>query len=144
MGSVEPSFLPQVQPESPGNGISDVPDFEIFRGNTPLACRTFGAHKFEPPFTKSWIRPSRCTYLELMTLFQLEGELYIALMALQFAKLHSTYSIWGSLRIQPSPVGRLRFQTSERGLKLQPPNGRRLYPQATIWGTTTSINSGHI
>ena len=35
-----------------------------------------------------------------------------------------------SLRIQPSPIGRLRFQTPEGGLKSQPPDGRRLYPQA--------------
>ena len=43
-----------------------------------------------------------------------------------------------SQRMQPSPVGRLRFQTPERasrvslgGLKSQPADGRRLYPQAT-------------
>ena len=28
MGLVEPPFLPQVHPESPGNGVSDVPDFK--------------------------------------------------------------------------------------------------------------------
>ena len=127
-------FLPQIHPESPGNGISDVPDFTIFRdiqlwpkllGRSALppsppvqcwgvklsvwwggpslygggggimsssymnssvwewstefvvsilsmivyyeaafqlilarivACHIFGAHKFEPLFTKSWIR----------------------------------------------------------------------------------------
>ena len=53
---VKPPFLPQIHPESPGSSVSDIPDFEIFRGN-PLACRAFGALKFEPLFTKSLIRP---------------------------------------------------------------------------------------
>ena len=35
MGSVKPPFLPQIHPESPGNGISDVPDFKIFWGSMP-------------------------------------------------------------------------------------------------------------
>ena len=56
MGSVEAPFVPQIHPEKPENGVSDIPGFKIFRGS-PLACHTFGAHKFEPPFTKSWIRP---------------------------------------------------------------------------------------
>ena len=32
MGLVELLFSPQMRPESPGNGISDVPDFKIFPG----------------------------------------------------------------------------------------------------------------
>ena len=27
MGSVEPPFWPQIHPESPGNSVSDIPDF---------------------------------------------------------------------------------------------------------------------
>ena len=30
MGSVETPFLSQIHPESPGNGVSDVPDLKIF------------------------------------------------------------------------------------------------------------------
>ena len=30
--SVEPPFLPRIHPESPGNYVSDVPDFKIFPG----------------------------------------------------------------------------------------------------------------
>ena len=48
-----------------------------------------------------------------------------------------------SQRIQSSPVWRLRFQTPERGLKSQPPNGRRLYPLATlplVSGNTSSTS----
>ena len=53
-------------PWKPGRCVSDVPDFEIFRGSMPpdpLACRAFGAHKFEPLLTKSWIRPRFVTNL---------------------------------------------------------------------------------
>ena len=32
MGSVEPTFLPQIHPESLGNGVSDVSDFKLFLG----------------------------------------------------------------------------------------------------------------
>ena len=52
MGSVKPPFLPQIHNESPGNGISDVPDFKIF-----LALHAFGAHKFEPSFTNPGSAP---------------------------------------------------------------------------------------
>ena len=43
------SILQQIHPESPGNGVSDVPDFKIFQGSMPpdlLACHTFSSHKF--------------------------------------------------------------------------------------------------
>ena len=53
--------FPQILSESPRYGVSDVPDFKDFPGGTcprtPLSCHTFGTHKFEPSFAKSWIRP---------------------------------------------------------------------------------------
>ena len=73
MGSVEPLFLPQIDHESLGNGVSDVPDFKIFWGactRTPLACRASSAHKFEPSFTKSWIRHVACGNLPLTGPYQ--------------------------------------------------------------------------
>ena len=32
MGSIKPLFLPQIHPESPGNGVSDIPDLKRFPG----------------------------------------------------------------------------------------------------------------
>ena len=35
MGLVEPPFVPRIHPESLGNGVSDIPDFEMFWGSMP-------------------------------------------------------------------------------------------------------------
>ena len=57
----EPFDLPQIHPESLGNGVFDVPNLKFSRESMPrtrLACLTFSAHKFEPSFAKSWIHPT--------------------------------------------------------------------------------------
>ena len=108
MGSVKPPFsrkscetkfhsflfascslgLPSIHPESPGSGVSDIPDFKMFQGSTcpwtPLACRAFGTHKFKSPFAKSWIRPRLD---ELMNENWTTQNIY-ALMDLSEAQLH--------------------------------------------------------
>ena len=53
MGSVEPLFVPQILPESPGNGVSDVPDFKIF----PSALTTSN-----PPSPNPGSAPERLLY----------------------------------------------------------------------------------
>ena len=52
MGSVEPPFLPQIHPESPGNGVSDILDFK------PPSMSHLQHSHIRTPFTKSWIGPS--------------------------------------------------------------------------------------
>ena len=59
-GGSNRSILPQIHPESPGNGVSDVPDLKLsgnMPSDLPIACCAFSTDKFEPLFTKSWIRP---------------------------------------------------------------------------------------
>ena len=69
MGSVEPPFLPQIHPESPGNGVSDLPDFKIFWGSMPpdptslscLRCPQFQTPLHEIPdppqlLSRGWSR----------------------------------------------------------------------------------------
>ena len=43
MGSVEPPFLPQIQPESPEKSVSDIPDFKIFLKAPMVEQKTFMA-----------------------------------------------------------------------------------------------------
>ena len=50
MGLVEPPFLPQIHPESPGNGVSDVPDFKILWGSMPPG---------PPGFSRLWLSQIR-------------------------------------------------------------------------------------
>ena len=45
MGSVEPPFLTQSDPESPGNGVSDVPDFKIFSGEHASGPPSLSDHR---------------------------------------------------------------------------------------------------
>ena len=55
MGSVEPPFFPQIHRKSPGNGVSDVPDFKTFRESMPrgppsLSC--LRRSRIQPPLNK--------------------------------------------------------------------------------------------
>ena len=51
-----------IAPENAVNRISGTLKLKIFRGNMapdPLEATVFGGRLSEPPFVKSWIRPSK-------------------------------------------------------------------------------------